>query len=61
MTDELFREDASLLECLATVVAIDDTGIVLDRTVCYPVEYGSGTMRNLRPAAGRRGSITWRW
>jgi misacylated tRNA(Ala) deacylase len=37
MTDELFREDATLLECSATVLAVDDAaGIVLDRTVFYP-------------------------
>jgi misacylated tRNA(Ala) deacylase len=36
MTEELFREDATLLQCAATVVAVDDTGVVLDRTVFYP-------------------------
>jgi hypothetical protein len=36
MTDELFREDATLLQCEATVLAVDDAGIVLDRTVFYP-------------------------
>jgi misacylated tRNA(Ala) deacylase len=36
MTEELFREDATLLQCEATVVAVDDTGVVLDRTVFYP-------------------------
>lgn len=50
MTEELFREDATLLECLATVVAIDEAGIVLDRTVCYPVGGGqagdTGTLRS---------------
>jgi misacylated tRNA(Ala) deacylase len=40
MTEELFREDATLLECPATVQAVDETGIVLDRTVCYPVGGG---------------------
>jgi len=48
MTEELFREDASLLECAATVVAVDDSGIVLDRTVFYPLGGGqagdSGTL-----------------
>jgi misacylated tRNA(Ala) deacylase len=36
MTEELFREDATLLQCQATVVAVDETGVVLDRTVFYP-------------------------
>lgn len=40
MTEELFREDATLLECQATVVAVDDAGIVLDRTVFYPLGGG---------------------
>jgi len=35
-TEELFREDAALLECDARIVAIGDTTIVLDRTVFYP-------------------------
>jgi Ser-tRNA(Ala) deacylase AlaX len=35
-TDCLFREDAYLKECSATVVGITDAGgIVLDRTVFY--------------------------
>jgi misacylated tRNA(Ala) deacylase len=36
MTEELFREDATLLRCEARIVSIDDRGIVLDRTVFYP-------------------------
>ena len=40
MTDELFREDASLVECAATIVAIDEAGVVLDRTVFYPLGGG---------------------
>ena len=36
MTEELFRDDSTVLECEATVVAVDDEGIVLDRTVFYP-------------------------
>jgi misacylated tRNA(Ala) deacylase len=40
MTDELFREDATLLECAATVLALDDAGVVLDRTVFYPLGGG---------------------
>jgi misacylated tRNA(Ala) deacylase len=40
MTEELFREDATLRQCDAHVAAIDDTGIRLDRTVFYP--HGGG-------------------
>jgi misacylated tRNA(Ala) deacylase len=36
MTEELFREDAALLECRARVVAADAQGVRLDRTVFYP-------------------------
>jgi len=39
-TEELFREDATLIECRATVVAVDDQGLVLDRTVFYPLGGG---------------------
>jgi misacylated tRNA(Ala) deacylase len=35
-TEEIFRGDAYLRECTATVVAVDGQGIVLDRTVFYP-------------------------
>ncbi len=40
MTQELFRADAYLTECSATVIAIDSQGIVLDRTVFYPMGGG---------------------
>ncbi len=40
MTQELFRDDAYLAECPATVIAIGDAGIVLDRTVFYPLGGG---------------------
>lgn len=36
MTEELFREDAYLRECSATVVASEPGSVVLDRTVFYP-------------------------
>ena len=36
MTEELFRDDATLDDCVATIVAADPTGIQLDRTVFYP-------------------------
>ncbi|MBP6502994.1 MAG: alanyl-tRNA editing protein [Rhodoferax sp.] len=40
MTDDLFRADAYLTECAATVTAIGAQGIVLDRTVFYPMGGG---------------------
>ena len=40
MTEELFREDATLLECQATVQVADAAGVVLDRTVFYPTGGG---------------------
>ncbi|RZU00696.1 alanyl-tRNA editing protein [Rivibacter subsaxonicus] len=40
MTEELFREDATLAECEASVIAVDERGIVLDRTVFYPTGGG---------------------
>jgi misacylated tRNA(Ala) deacylase len=36
MTGELFREDAALAHCDATVTAVDATGVRLARTVFYP-------------------------
>jgi misacylated tRNA(Ala) deacylase len=38
--DLLFRQDAYLQDCTATVTAADDTGIRLDRTVFYPTGGG---------------------
>jgi misacylated tRNA(Ala) deacylase len=40
MTQDLFRTDAYLTECNATVTAITAQGIVLDRTVFYPLGGG---------------------
>lgn len=40
MTQELFRQDPYLKECEATVVAVTEQGIVLDRTVFYPLGGG---------------------
>ena len=48
MTEELFREDAKLVECDAIVTAIDERGVQLDRTVFYP--HGGGQ-------AGDRGEL----
>lgn len=40
MTEELFREDGYLKACDATVAALTDDGVVLDRTVFYPAGGG---------------------
>ena len=42
MTQELFRADAYLKDCAATVLAVGEAGIVLDRTVFYPLGGGQG-------------------
>jgi misacylated tRNA(Ala) deacylase len=40
MTQELFREDAYLKECVAAISRVGEQGIVLDRTVFYPLGGG---------------------
>jgi misacylated tRNA(Ala) deacylase len=40
MTDELFRSDPYARQCEATVIAVDEHGIQLDRTVFYPMGGG---------------------
>ena len=40
MTEELFRQDATLNECTAQVLAVTDDSVVLDRTVFYPLGGG---------------------
>ncbi len=40
MTDELFRADATLDTCAARVQSADESGVVLDRTVFYPLGGG---------------------
>jgi misacylated tRNA(Ala) deacylase len=40
MTQDLFRDDAYLRECTATVMSTGEQGIVLDRTVFYPLGGG---------------------
>ncbi|MDR3371448.1 alanyl-tRNA editing protein [Rhodoferax sp.] len=49
MTQDLFRSDAYQTECTATVTAITPQGIVLDRTVFYPLGGGQ---------AGDTGTLT---
>jgi misacylated tRNA(Ala) deacylase len=48
MTEELFREDATLTECDAVVTHVDERGVQLARTVFYP--HGGGQ-------AGDRGEL----
>jgi misacylated tRNA(Ala) deacylase len=53
MTEELFREDATLRACEARVVAVEDGGVILDRTVFYPQGGGqAGDSGVLRAADG---------
>ena len=53
MTEELFREDATLAMCDASIVAIDEHGVQLDRTVFYPLGGGqAGDRGALRLADG---------
>ncbi len=52
-TECLFREDAYLKSCTATVVALTDQGIVLDRTVLYATSGGQpGDRGTMTTAAG---------
>jgi len=58
MTEELFREDATLVECEAVVLAVDAAGVVLDRTVFYPLGGGqAGDAGTLQTAGGARLAI----
>ena len=59
MTDELFRDDATLLQCSATITAVDAAGIRLDRTVFYPQGGGqAGDTGRLQRADGASLAIT---
>ena len=54
MTQDLFRTDATLRECSATVAALPSGGIVLDRSVFYPLGGGqAGDTGELVLADGR--------
>ena len=53
MTELLFRDDGYLRSCTARVVAVDERGIRLDRTVFYPTGGGEpGDTGVLRLASG---------
>ncbi|HEX6929268.1 MAG TPA: alanyl-tRNA editing protein [Gammaproteobacteria bacterium] len=55
----LFRDDAYLRECQARVAAVRDDGVVLDRTVFYPLGGGQpGDTGVLRLPDGREIAVT---
>ena len=59
MTEELFRQDAYVRSCEAVVTAVDERGIVLDRTVFYPTGGGQpGDTGVLRADGGAEVAIT---
>lgn len=54
MTDDLFRADAYLRTCESRIVRLDEAGIVLNRTVFYPLGGGqAGDAGTLALADGR--------
>ncbi|HZW59706.1 MAG TPA: alanyl-tRNA editing protein [Woeseiaceae bacterium] len=68
MTETLFRDDAYLRDCEATVIEIVDNAVILDRTVFYPMGGGQpgdtgtlswdgGTARVTDTRYGNRGAI----
>ncbi|OWQ84724.1 Ala-tRNA(Pro) hydrolase [Roseateles aquatilis] len=53
-TIDLFREDARLRDCAATLLRVDERGLLLDRTVFYPQGGGqAGDAGTLTLADGR--------
>jgi misacylated tRNA(Ala) deacylase len=57
-TEELFREDSRLTECVARIAALDARGVQLDRTVFYPQGGGqAGDAGELLRADGTRIAI----
>ncbi len=58
-TEEIFRDDASRTECEARVIGVTPEGILLDRTVFYPVGGGqAGDVGTLALADGRSTAST---
>jgi misacylated tRNA(Ala) deacylase len=57
-TEDLFREDATLLACDASVTAQGEGGVLLDRTVCYPLGGGQAGDSGWLIAGGQRWRIT---
>ena len=57
-TDDLFREDATLLACDAFVTAHVDGGVLLDRTVCYPLGGGQAGDTGWLVAGDQRWRVT---
>ena len=58
MTEELFRDDATLHECAARVLGVDEQGVRLERTVFYPQGGGqAGDAGVLRLADGREFAV----
>ena len=58
MTEEMFRDDSYLRSCTAKVVAVDESGIRLDRTVFYPTGGGQpGDTGALQRADGVRVAV----
>ena len=57
-TEDLFREDATLLACDATVTAQVEGGVLLDRTVCYPLGGGQAGDTGWLVAGEQRWRVT---
>lgn len=57
-TEDLFREDATLLTCEAIVTAHGEGGVLLDRSVCYPVGGGQAGDTGWLVAGEQRWRVT---
>lgn len=57
-TAALFRDDATLLHCDAVVTGVEPGGVVLDRTVCYPLGGGQAGDTGWLVAGERRWRVT---